>query len=156
MKMMIAIALLAIGSFGFSGEKNNVSAGLTLEGPGLAAHGYDVVAFFKQKAAVRGTAQFSTVHDQATYRFSNKENLELFKKNPVSFLPQYGGYCAFGAALGAKFDGDPEHWRVVDGKLYLNLSGDIQTKWLEDLKGNIAKADQNWPKIADKAPASLK
>jgi hypothetical protein len=35
--------------------------------------------------------------------------------------------CAYGVALGKKFDGDPRYWKIVDGKLYLNLNGDIQT-----------------------------
>ena len=42
-------------------------------------------------------------------------------------LPAYGGFCAYGVALGKKFDDDPRYWKIVDGKLYLNLDGDIQT-----------------------------
>jgi hypothetical protein len=43
----------------------------------------------------------------------------------------------------------------VDGKLYLNLDADIQSKWLKDIPGYIKKADVNWTKIKDKAPSEL-
>ena len=154
MKTMMMV-LLAFGSLSFAGEENNLSSGLTLTGPALAAHGFDVVAYFEQHRAVRGSYKFAAKHQDATYRFTSKENLELFKKNPARYVPQFGGYCAFGASVGAKFDGDPEYWRIVDGKLYFNLNGDIQQKWLENLQANIKKANKKWPSIAAKAASSL-
>jgi hypothetical protein len=42
---------------------------------------------------------------------------------------------------------DPEAWRVVDGKLYLNYSKGVQKKWEQDVPGNIIKADKNWPDL---------
>ena len=44
---------------------------------------------------------------------------------------------------------DPDAWRIVDGKLYLNYSKDIQERWAQDVPGNIAKADANWPKVLE-------
>ena len=75
--------------------------------------------------------------------------------DPQAFLPEYGGYCAFGAAMGFKFDGDPEYWKIVDGELFLNLSKDIQERWSEDIPGFIQQADNNWVTIEDATPASL-
>ncbi len=43
----------------------------------------------------------------------------------------------------------PEAWEIVDGKLYLNYSLDVQQQWQEDVPGNIAKADGQWPSILD-------
>ena len=80
----------------------------------------------------------------------------MFEANPGRYAPQYGGYCAFGVSVGAKFDGDPTLFRVVDGKLYFNLNPEIQTKWLKDIYGNIANANGNWAKIRDKSLAELK
>ena len=133
----------------------NVSSGATMAGAPLALHGYDAVAYFTAKKPIRGVAKHQTTHDGAAYRFSNQANLEAFKKNPAKYAPQYGGYCAFGAALGKKFDGDPAVWKVVDGKLYLNLNPDIQSKWEDDVPGNIRKADAQWPKIKGKAAAEI-
>jgi predicted pyridoxine 5'-phosphate oxidase superfamily flavin-nucleotide-binding protein len=80
-----------------------------------------------------------------TYRFVSQANLDAFKANPAKYEPAYGGFCAYGAALGKKFDGDPRYWKIVDGRLYLNLNGDIQTEWSKDISGT--KADTNWGRI---------
>jgi len=45
---------------------------------------------------------------------------------------------------------DPEAFRVVDNKLYLNYSKDVQKKWLADIPGNITLADSNWTSLRDK------
>jgi hypothetical protein len=36
---------------------------------------------------------------------------------------------------------------VVDNKLNLNYSHDIQRRWEKNIPGNIGKADANWPKV---------
>jgi hypothetical protein len=38
-------------------------------------------------------------YEDATYRFVNAENMKLFKNYPEKYASQYGGYCAFGAAM---------------------------------------------------------
>ena len=140
----------------FAAAETNVTSGLTLQGPGLAAHGYDVVAYFTEGRPIPGRAKFSTAHGNATYRFASAEHLEAFEKNPQRYVPQYGGYCAYGVSVGAKFDGNPRLWRIVDGRLYLNLNEDIQSTWEKDIPGNIEKADQNWRKIAHRTADELK
>lgn len=62
-------------------------------------------------------------HGGGTYRFESQANLDAFKANPGQLEPAYGGFCAYGAALAKKFDGDPRYWKIVDGKLYLNPQG---------------------------------
>ena len=134
----------------------NTSTGMTLAGGPLAIHGYDAVAYFTDGRAVVGQAQYSATHNEAAYRFSSEANKKKFEKNPDRYVPQYGGFCAFGVSVGAKFDGAPRLFKVVDGKLYFNLNREIQKKWLEDVPGNIVKADANWAKIRDKSPMELK
>lgn len=133
----------------------NVSSGLTAGGAPLAIHGYDPVAYFTKGQAHVGKATFTAVHEGVAYRFASQSNKTTFEKNPQRYAPQYGGYCAFGVSVGAKFDGDPTLWRIVNDKLYFNLNPEIQEKWLEDVPGNIAKADRNWRQIRDKAPSDL-
>lgn len=120
--------------------------------PGLAIHGYDAVAFFTQGKPTVGDATHSVVHLDGTYRLASKANLEAFKANPARHAPQYGGFCAFGVSVGAKFDGDPTKWRIVNDKLYLNLDTAIQQEWTKDIPGNIAKAEKNWRTLVDTAP----
>lgn len=57
--------------------------------------------------------------------------------------------------MGFKFDGDPNYWKIVDDKLYLNLSAQIQERWNEDVPGFIVSADTNWTDIEDKTPEEL-
>ncbi len=70
-------------------------------------------------------------------------------------MPQYGGFCAFGAAEGGKFDGNPLLWKTVDGKLYLNLNEEVQKMWQENISLHIEIADHNWPRIAGKPTGEL-
>ena len=122
---------------------------------GLALQGYDPVAYFTLGEATEGNWKITTVHDDAIYRFATEEHKAAFEADPDAYLPQYGGFCAFGAAMGFKFDGDPEYWRVVDGELFLNISQDIQVEWEKDIPGYIVKADGNWETIAQKTPQEL-
>ena len=138
-----------------AGFEVNVAPGKTLAGPGIAVHGYDPVAYFTDQRPVQGSAEHQIVHENATYRFSSAENLAKFKANPAKYVPAYGGFCAYGVSVGAKFDGDPRYWKIVDGKLDLNLNKKIQDTWNEDVKGNIGKADETWKKIKSEDPASL-
>lgn len=148
------LSAATMSSVAFAVDEQNISKGATLAGPGLAAHGYDVVSFFGGQP-VLGTDKFAIAHDGATYRFANQANLDAFKANPAKYEPAFGGYCAYGVALGKKFDGDPRYWKVVDGKLYLNLNADIQSKWSEDIAGNVNKANGNWSKIKSRPAAAL-
>ncbi len=120
-----------------------------------AVHGYDVVSYHTAKRPVRGNGYFASNHEGATYLFSSEENKKTFDANPAKYVPAYGGYCAYGVSVGKKFDGDPEVWRVVDGRLYLNLDASIQDEWFKDVNGHIRTANKNWPKIENKSPADL-
>ncbi len=114
---------------------------------GLAIHGYDPVAYFTAGAPTKGQASFSTTWNGATYHFASAANRDAFLAKPDAYAPQYGGYCAMGIAGGAKFDVDPDAWRVENGKLYLNKDKRTQTMWLRDVPGNIVKADARWPGV---------
>jgi hypothetical protein len=136
-------------------DQVNVSTGATLAGRGLAVHGHDVVAYFRGNGPTLGSDKYALVYEGGTYRFADQANLDAFKASPEKYVPAYGGFCAYGVALGKKFDGDPRYWKIVDGKLYLNLNGDIQSTWSKDIPANIGKAPTNWAKIRTVAAARL-
>ena len=122
---------------------------------GSAVHGYDVVAYFTMGKPVKGSDAFKATHEGATYRFSSAEHRAAFTANPTKYAPQYGGYCAFGTSMGRKFDGDPNAWKIVNDKLYLNLNKKVQAIWLKDVPGFIRGASNNWPIIRSVSDASL-
>jgi YHS domain-containing protein len=153
---LAVVGLLALPGAGFAGSRTNVSQGLTEKGVPLAMHSYDPVAYFTEGKPVLGVAAHTAVFDGAAYRFSSEENQRAFEKDPTHYVPAYRGFCAYGVAEGAKFDGDPRVFSLVDGRLYLNLNPDIQALWNKDRAGNIKMAEGNWPGIRDKDPAELK
>ena len=122
---------------------------------GYAVHGYDVVAYFTVGQPTNGDDRFTAVHDSARYRFASADHRDRFVADPSVYAPQYGGFCAFGTSVGRKFDGDPHAWRIVDGKLYLNLNKTVQSQWLKDPHGYIRGAEHNWPIIAGLTDAQL-
>ena len=113
----------------------------------VAVGGYDTVAYFTVGKPVRGTDAFQTDWNGATWKFSSAANLAKFKANPKAYAPQFGGYCAWAVAQNYTAKGDPQNWKIVGGKLYLNYNADIQAKWNKDIPGFIAKGNTNWPKV---------
>ena len=118
---------------------------------GPAAAGHDVVAYFAVGRATPGRADLTAQHEGATYRFSNDANRDAFVAAPSRYLPQYGGYCAFGLARGYKAVIDPKAFTLVDGKLYLNYSLDIQAAWRRQKSADISLANANWPNVINSA-----
>ncbi|WP_338846327.1 YHS domain-containing (seleno)protein [Massilia sp. W12] len=131
------------------------TAAVNVDKQGVGLQGHDPVAYFSAKAATAGKPAYRADYEGVTYHFASQANRDKFKANPAQFAPQFGGFCAMGVALGKKLDGDPQAWKVVDGKLYLNVNKDIQKKWLEDVPGNLQKARSEWPQIQAKAPQDL-
>ena len=136
-------------------DEINVTPGRTTQGPGLAVHGFDPVAYFAQGRPLIGSAKYAVVRDGATYRFASAANEKIFLADPDQYVPAFGGYCAYGVAVGAKFDGDPRYWKIVDGRLYLTLNEQFRETWLQDVPGNIRKAKKNWTQIKHKDPSDL-
>jgi YHS domain-containing protein len=133
----------------------NSTSAVNTDEQGIALHGYDPVAYFTAGAPTKGNASFTAKYEGASYFFSSAENLKKFKANPAAFAPQFGGFCAMGVALEKKLDGDPAVWKIVDGKLYLNVNADVSVAWQRDIPGNLEKANDYWPEIKGKTPASL-
>ena len=151
----IALALIvAVGAALSSGAGAGAARDVNVN-DGYAVHGYDVVAYFTVGRPTEGDDRFVATYQGAAYRFSSSANRDRFAAEPARFSPQYGGFCAFGASVGRKFDGDPKVWRIVGGKLYLNLNKTVQTRWLKNPRGYIRGADHNWSIIAGLIDAEL-
>ena len=113
----------------------------------VAIKGYDTVAYFKDGKAVKGVESFTFPWHNMTWYFKSKENRELFAAGPEKYAPQYDGYCAWAMTESRKAITDPEVWKIVDGKFYLNCSTTAYEKWSKDIPGNIKKADAIWLKM---------
>ncbi len=111
------------------------------------AGGYDTVSYFESDQPVKGSASYIAKYNGATWRFANPENLARFEEDPERYAPIYGGYCAWAVSQGYLAKGDPEHWTIRDGRLYLNYNKSVHNQWLEDSEGFIIQADAQWPRV---------
>lgn len=128
----------------------SVSSKPTFQTDSGAIRGYDTVAYFTEERAVPGSPEFSLEHNGATWYFSSKKNLEMFKNNPEKYSPQYGGYCAYAMSKGFVVSSDPEAFTIVDDKLYLNYSLAVRDTWSKDIPTYIKQGDANWLKKTGK------
>lgn len=114
---------------------------------GLALKGYDPVAYFTDSRPLKGSADSSYEWMGATWWFANSVNRDLFRTNPEKYAPQFGGYCAWAVSNGYTADIDPEAFRIIDGRLYLNYNKDVQKKWEAAIAQRIEDANRNWPSL---------
>lgn len=114
---------------------------------GLAIRGTDPVAYFTEGRPVAGDPAITHDWMGARWAFASEAHRAAFAAEPAAYAPQYGGFCAWAVAQGYTAPIDPAAWRIVDGRLYLNVSPRIQRRWERDIPGNIARADANWPGI---------
>ncbi len=141
--MFVALVFGLAAPMSASAEKAPIFTGLLSN---KAVGGYDPVSYFNGDPQ-QGDSAFSTIWKGAEFRFSNQANLDAFLADPESFAPQYGGYCAWAVSQGYTAKGDPKHWKIVNGRLYLNYNKDVQARWAKDIPGQIASADENWPEV---------
>jgi YHS domain-containing protein len=155
MKLLLpfAFAALTLPSLAFAGPQY-------IDETGFALSGYDVVAYYglkqskvgqTQTRGVPGKSSITAEHNGATWAFSTKANRDLFLKNPEAYVPQYDGHCAYGVAQGGKVPGNPNLWRIVDGKLYLNITKNVVGFWEKNISGNLKKSTKNWVKLEPKS-----
>lgn len=113
----------------------------------VAIKGYDPVAYFTLHRAVKGSKQHSLEWLGAEWHFASDEHRQRFSASPVKYAPQYGGHCADGIAYGDRTTNiDPEAWRIIEGKLYLNYDKGSAAE-LEEVPGQLEKVEANWPKV---------
>ena len=117
----------------------------------IAIDGYDPVAYFKVKKAVKGKKDLAVSHQGVVYYFSSVENKDEFKKNPSHYEPEYGGWCAYAMGeKGEKVSIDPETFKIVNGKLYLFYNRffiNTLKSWNKDESRLKTAADASWKKF---------
>lgn len=142
--LLTALALFfVISTAGASGQHVNVDS------EGYSMNRYDPVAYFVEGRPLRGDREYTAVHQDVKYAFVSESNRELFLSDPDKYVPQYGGYCAFGAVHGNKSEVDSEVWEIVDGKLYLLVSAGTKSIWEKKKKNYIEIANEAWTSITE-------
>jgi YHS domain-containing protein len=106
--------------------------------------GADVVAYFTQNAYVQGKPSIKSTYEKITFYFATPEHKALFDKEPMKYVPQFGGYCANGMAYGIPWGGDADTWRIFDGKLFIFGGAESRDAFLLDVPKNRQYADKYW------------
>ena len=158
---MTALAL----AFGASMIGSAFAGDQYVDKTGFAVSGYDVVSYFDlpqsalgqpQPSPLPGQAGITAEYNGAMFAFATEANRDRFLVDPVAFVPQYDGHCAYGVAKGGKVPGNPTLWRIVDGKLYLNITKNVVGFWEEDIPGNLKTSEKNWTGLEPQAASTDK
>lgn len=145
---MLTVAMLtATATFAQDNKANNI------DNSNIALQGYSPVSYLDLGLAQKGVKQYKSEYQKVAYYFTTAEQKAAFDKNPTKYLPQYGGFCAFGIYAGAKFRPDPNKFIVKDGKYFLflyNLELDAQQLWLAENNHQklVNVANTNWEKLS--------
>ena len=146
----IAVIFLIVG-FVFQEETNATATPGEIVTPvaateGVAISGYDPVAYFTDGGP--------------EWWFETEENRTTFLSAPDRFAPQFGGFALESVANGNGFAGNPEVFKILEGRLYLSRSPKSQSLWLRNPDGYIRAAEQAWaascPVVAKEQTRSVK
>ncbi len=146
MRKLGFIGVLALAVSAFAGTKTLVNA----DKDGVGIKGYDPVAYFTQNQPVKGNPQFQSTHNGVKYYFASQANKSAFDANPGKYEPQFGGFCAYAASRGHTAKIEPDAFQIVDGRLLLQYDKSVRDTFNKDTRGNLRKADENWPQILEK------
>jgi YHS domain-containing protein len=148
--LILLVAFISVGTFAQNESKRVTHFNLENK---IAIQGYDPVAYFTQKKAVKGKVTIAATYEGVTYNFSTQANKEIFIKNPSGYEPQFGGWCAYAmGSSGDKVEIDPETFKILDGKLYLFYNAYFNNtlkSWNKDEVNLKKKADANWKKFTN-------
>ena len=141
--LILFVALLSATTFAQTAKHINLKNNIAIQG-------YDPVAFFESNKAIEGKKEISSKYNGAIYYFSSETNKALFLKKPEYYLPQFGGFCAYGMSEGYEAPIQPEAFTIVDNKLFLNYNLKVKEMWSKEQTARIEKATVNWEKIQKK------
>jgi YHS domain-containing protein len=120
---------------------------VNVDSNGVILKGYDPVAYFTQKKAVKGDPKYQTKYQGAIYYFSSAANLATFKKNPSKYAPQFGAFCANGVRNKQLNDSDPNVFFIVKGKLYVCASPAAEKEFRANEDEDIVAANRAWQEL---------
>jgi YHS domain-containing protein len=146
MRKISCLLLLVLALPAFAQSKSL----LNLDKNGVAIQGYDPVAFFADHKPVKGKPEFPARHGGALYYFASPEHRDRFQTDPDKYAPAFGGYCAYGVSRNKLVAIDVDAFQIVENRLLLQYSKGVRDDFNKDTKGNIARADANWPGLLQK------
>jgi YHS domain-containing protein len=137
MNVIRAVLAALIAMFSASGAQAQTDA------PAVALKGYDVVSYFTESRASKGSSEFRHDWDGARYYFSSAKHKTAFVDDPDRYTPQFRSFCAVGIGAGKRVEADPTAWKIVDGRLYV-FSSHKAAGEVEKDPDILARSRQAW------------
>jgi YHS domain-containing protein len=151
-KQLLLIVVLAATVSGINAQ--DIKTVNNIDDSKIALQGYSPVSYLDLGIAQKGLKTYKITYEGLNYYFTDEEQMKKFNANPNKYLPQYGGYCAFGVSVGAKFRVNPHKFIVKNGKYFLflyDLEVDAQQLWLQGEHDElVTKANKNWEQLKSK------
>ena len=147
-RWLVAVGLITLVTL-ISGCGHRFAVMRDHQGADVMLLGHDPVAYFTVGKPTRGDPAIRESYEGTTFYFASAANRDLFRKEPARYFPQYGSFCASGAAYGLKLGHDPTEFEIVDGKIY--FFGDVlgHAAWNLNPAWNIQRGDEMWHEAKD-------
>lgn len=142
----VLLAMLAVAS-GCASMQQDGDYLVDVDEHNVMLDGYDVVAFFTESRPVQGSSKYKSKYHSAEYHFASAANKKRFDADPERYKPQFGGHCSMAMSMGKLEPADVTTWSIVDGRLVVNRNAKAKAMWSMNPKGNLQKADGNWPRV---------
>jgi len=143
-KIMINTTLAAVMFLGFGGCTKTAEPSAVMNVNETALDGYDPVSYFVSAKAVKAGTSYVYTYSNLNWNFVSQANLEAFKSKPNSYIPSFGGFCAYNLAEGDLVLSDPRYWYINDNKLYLFEDEDAKKEWFRKIDSMTSKAEEAW------------
>lgn len=115
---------------------------------GVAMDGFDVVAYFKRGAPVKGNESYQMQHKGKTWYFASAQNAAAFATDPARYEPQFNGWCSYAVSEGYGAEVDfVKGWVILNDKLYLNWSQDTKDEFVAEQATRKRQAAANWSSV---------
>jgi YHS domain-containing protein len=145
---VFSICLMVLLSINSKAQNLDATRKMHFNNIANAVKGYDVVSYFKENKAQKGSKNWSFQYGNVKYYFSSLENFNLFKENPAKYEPQYGGWCAYAmGTTGERWDIDPKTFKIVNGKLFLFYNkgfNNTLNAWNKNETKYLQEANTRW------------
>lgn len=117
---------------------------------GVALYGYDPVAYFIDKSARPGIAEYEFRFANLIWRFRSEANRKAFADSPEKFVPEFGGYDPLAVVQGVPLEGNPAFFAVHEQKLFLFSREESLMRFLESPQKLFEAANAAWPAVQRK------
>jgi len=137
---------LVLATAGNQANATHPEGVLTEHWDGFAIKGYDPVAYYTMGQALKGSPEFTHEWLDTKWQFASAEHRDMFAADPLTYVPQYGGYCSDVSYTAGKVDVNPTAWRIVDERLYLFHSEPKVEAWAGN-KWELKKTQHAWEQV---------